>query len=371
LGYAGRFGAGLPRISDGSLLFLQHMLSKRKESDGGTRIGIVFNGSPLFSGGAGSGESEIRRWIIEKDWLEAIVALPDQLFYNTGISTYVWIVTNRKSEKRRGKVQLLNAASFFRKKVLFYWTRSSYFVDEVVSRSTGVSYPAINASEIGSLPFPIISNAKQRRIATFLDAKTAEIDELIALKQQQIALLQQKRMALISRAVTKGLDPHAPMRDSGVAWLGEVPERWEVAQLHYHYSVQLGKMLDTNRITGNHLAPYLRNVDVQWGRINIVDLPQMDFSPQDRVRFQLQKDDLLVCEGGEVGRTAIWNGGIDECYYQKAIHRLRRTRTTDIPQFMYYVMLTAAYIGVFVAEGNPNTIDRLTAEKLGSVPQLP
>lgn len=116
LGFAGRFGAGLPRISDGSLLFLQHMLAKRKENDGGTRIGIVFNGSPLFSGGAGSGESEIRRWIIEKDWLEAIVGLPDQLFYNTGISTYIWIVTNRKSEKRRGKIQLINAASFFRKK---------------------------------------------------------------------------------------------------------------------------------------------------------------------------------------------------------------------------------------------------------------
>jgi type I restriction enzyme M protein len=116
LGYAGRFGAGLPRISDGSLLFLQHMLAKRKGNNGGTRIGVVFNGSPLFSGGAGSGESEIRRWIIEKDWLEAIVALPDQLFYNTGISTYIWIVNNRKRPARRGKVQLLNAVSFFQKK---------------------------------------------------------------------------------------------------------------------------------------------------------------------------------------------------------------------------------------------------------------
>lgn len=115
-GWAGRFGAGLPRISDGSLLFLQHMLAKRKDTDQGSRLAIVFNGSPLFSGGAGSGESEIRRWIIEKDWLEAIIALPDQLFYNTGISTYIWIVTNRKTEERRGKVQLVNAAGFFVKK---------------------------------------------------------------------------------------------------------------------------------------------------------------------------------------------------------------------------------------------------------------
>ncbi len=114
-GYGGRFGSGLPRISDGSLLFLQHMLSKRKEGKEGARIGIVFNGSPLFSGGAGSGESEIRRWIIENDWLEAIVAMPDQLFYNTGISTYIWIVTNRKNEYRKGKIQLVNANGFFHK----------------------------------------------------------------------------------------------------------------------------------------------------------------------------------------------------------------------------------------------------------------
>jgi type I restriction enzyme M protein len=103
-GYEGRFGAGLPRINDGSLLFLQHMLSKmRAPKEGGSRIAIVFNGSPLFTGDAGSGESNIRQWIIENDWLEAVVALPDQLFYNTGISTYIWVLTNRKG-KRKSKV---------------------------------------------------------------------------------------------------------------------------------------------------------------------------------------------------------------------------------------------------------------------------
>lgn len=106
-GMDGRFGAGLPRINDGSLLFLQHMISKMKGS--GSRIAIVFNGSPLFTGSAESGESNIRKWIIENDWLEAVIALPDQLFYNTGISTYIWIVTNQKSDKRKGKVQLINA----------------------------------------------------------------------------------------------------------------------------------------------------------------------------------------------------------------------------------------------------------------------
>lgn len=118
-GYSGRFGPGLPRKNDGSLLFLMHMISKMKpvtaDGEGGSRLAIVFNGSPLFTGAAGSGESEIRRWIIENDWLEAVVGLPDSMFYNTGISTYIWLVTNRKAPQRKGKVQLINGVSYFQK----------------------------------------------------------------------------------------------------------------------------------------------------------------------------------------------------------------------------------------------------------------
>ncbi|WP_411960425.1 N-6 DNA methylase [Pseudomonas mandelii] len=112
LGFAGRFGAGLPRVGDGSLLFLMHLLSKRKPAEqGGTRIGIVLSGSPLFNGGAGSGESEIRRWILENDWLEAIIALPNDLFYNTGIGTYIWVLSNHKDTLRKGQVQLIDATA--------------------------------------------------------------------------------------------------------------------------------------------------------------------------------------------------------------------------------------------------------------------
>lgn len=110
LGFSGRFGAGTPRISDGQLLFLQHMISKMRDDEDGSRIGIVMNGSPLFTGGAGSGESEIRRWMFENDWVEAIVALPTDLFYNTGIQTYIWLLTNRKPANRQGKVQLIDAS---------------------------------------------------------------------------------------------------------------------------------------------------------------------------------------------------------------------------------------------------------------------
>ena len=111
-GFNGRFGAGTPRVNDGALLFLQHMISKFEPVDAkhdGSRLAIVFNGSPLFTGGAGSGESNIRKWIVENDWLEAIVAMPEQMFYNTGIGTYVWIVTNRKKAQRKGKIQLIDA----------------------------------------------------------------------------------------------------------------------------------------------------------------------------------------------------------------------------------------------------------------------
>ncbi|MES2946865.1 MAG: class I SAM-dependent DNA methyltransferase, partial [Pseudomonadota bacterium] len=115
-GFSGRFGPGLPRVSDGSLLFLLHLIAKMRPAvDGGSRFGIVLNGSPLFTGGAGSGESEIRRYVLENDLVEAIIALPTDMFYNTGISTYVWVVSNRKPVARRGKVQLIDASGFWQK----------------------------------------------------------------------------------------------------------------------------------------------------------------------------------------------------------------------------------------------------------------
>jgi type I restriction enzyme M protein len=115
-GFDGRFGPGLPRVSDGSMLFLLHLISKmRPAAEGGSRIGIVLNGSPLFTGGAGSGESEIRRYVLENDLVEAIIGLPTDMFYNTGISTYIWILSNKKPDERKGWVQLIDASSFWQK----------------------------------------------------------------------------------------------------------------------------------------------------------------------------------------------------------------------------------------------------------------
>jgi type I restriction enzyme M protein len=152
-GFEGRFGAGLPRMNDGSFLFLQHMISKMKPpSEGGSRLAIVFNGSPLFTGGAGSGESEIRRWIIENDWLEAVVALPDQLFYNTGISTYFWIVTNRKSPERKGKVQLVDAREHWAKMRKSLGEKRKEISDEQIDHITRLYGEFADGEKVKILP---------------------------------------------------------------------------------------------------------------------------------------------------------------------------------------------------------------------------
>ena len=158
--------------------------------------------------------------------------------------------------------------------------------------------------------------------------------------------------------------PYPDYKESGVQWLGEVPASWDIAPVYARFQVALGKMLDAKRVTGESSGRYLRNVDVQWDAVNIDGLPEMDFPPSDRNRYLLRRGDLLVCEGGEVGRTAIWRGELDECFYQKAIHRVRPWSACDVPRFFYFLMYAMAKRGVFTAGGNPNTIDHLTAVQL-------
>lgn len=164
-GYDGRFGPGLPRVSDGSLLFLMHLLSKmRPLNEGGCRFGIVLNGSPLFTGGAGSGESEIRRYVLENDLVEAIVALPTDMFYNTGISTYVWIISNRKPEARRGKVQLIDASSMWRK----------------MRKSLGSKRKEMSDDHIETVT-KLFGGFTEARLATSFDAEGKEVSRTVVL----------------------------------------------------------------------------------------------------------------------------------------------------------------------------------------------
>lgn len=249
---------------------------------------------------------------------------------------------------------------------LHYLLRSPQYVAGYMQRSKGVRVNQwdLDPDAFSHLKLLLPPLPEQRHIANFLDRKTAQIDALLAEKQRLLELLEEKRTALITRAVTKGLDPDVEMKDSGVEWIGEVPTHWAVAPLYARYEVALGKMLDSKKITGEYLAPYLRNVDVQWHQVNTEGLPEMDFRPSDRQRYRLQPGDLVVCEGGEVGRTAMWRGELEECYYQKAIHRLRPYSDRDLPDFLLFVMDAAAHAEVFVAGSNPNTIDHLTAVQL-------
>lgn len=244
----------------------------------------------------------------------------------------------------------------------FYWlqARRPY----LVSLGYGGGQPNLSQEFLKSIRVPIPSLHEQRYIAAFLDRETAKIDALVAKKERLIELLQEKRAALITQAVTKGLDLDVKMKHSGVEWLGKIPATWKVAPVYTRYKVALGKMLDAKRISGNYLGQYVRNIDVQWDSVNTHDLPQMDFNPEERDRYKLEAGDLLVCEGGDVGRTAIWEGSVGDCFYQKALHRVRPLSNEDIPRFFYYVMYALAKGGVFVAGGNPNTIDHLTAIQL-------
>lgn len=238
------------------------------------------------------------------------------------------------------------------------------FIDRVNAETFGAKMPRADWNTIGNLPIPIPSINEQRSIAQYLDRQTAKIDTLITAKQRLLELLTEKRRALITYAVTRGLNPDAPFYDSGVEWLGEIPSHWEVPPVYARYEVQLGKMLDEKKIRGVHLAPYLRNIDVQWDSINTSNLPEMDFDEDDRSKFRLKTGDILVCEGGEIGRTAIWRNAIDECYYQKALLRLRPVTQNDLPEFFVYVMRMMVEMEIFASQATSSTIKHLPAEVL-------
>lgn len=230
--------------------------------------------------------------------------------------------------------------------------------------ATGVTRFGLSIDAIGRLLLPIPPIDQQDAIADFLDREAEQIDALIAAKERLLEILAEKRLALISHAVTRGLNPDIPFRDSGIPWLGKIPAHWAIPPVYARFDVQLGKMLDEKKIKGTHLAPYLRNVDVQWGSVNTRDLPVMDFDEQDRINYSLNKDDLLVCEGGEIGRCALWQGDIKDCYYQKALHRLRPIHKKDEPRFFLFVMKTLVDAGIFSSEALASTIQHLPAEKL-------
>lgn len=219
----------------------------------------------------------------------------------------------------------------------------------------------LNTDTVGSIVIPVPSPHGALEIVNFLDDKTARIDALIAEKERLATSLEEYRLSAINSAVSTGLSSSPGLSETSDEWFEKIPTHWSFCPLNYRYEIQLGKMLDEKQITGNFLRPYLRNTDVQWGKINVENLPQMDISPNELSRYSVMPGDLMVCEGGDVGRAAIWHGTAGEIAYQKALHRVRPRSQRDLPKFMYYCLFDSAKRGRFSGRGQA-TISHLTAE---------
>lgn len=251
-----------------------------------------------------------------------------------------------------------------------YALREPEFIHEVIGRSVGITYPAINASDLADIPIHVPPLPTQRVIAEYLDRETAHIDALIDTKERLLELLAEKRRALIAHAVTYGLNPNTPMRDSGVEWLGEIPADWEVDLVKRHFQVELGKMLNSSqqRDERGELKPYLRAANVYWDGVWLDDVNEMIFTQDQLERYRLQKGDLLVTEGGvTVGRSTIWQGEIQDCYYQNSLNRARPKGRVP-SKFLYYWLYFLKLNGYIDTITEKSTFAHLTNEKLEVIP---
>lgn len=245
---------------------------------------------------------------------------------------------------------------------LKYVIESNAIQGLIAAAKDGMGVPHLFQRDITRFPIPLPPLNEQRRIADFLDAETARIDQLTSIRERQIELLTERDFASAFNAL-KGGDRTGKRRPSRLAWLGNIPDSWPVLSVGSQFEVKLGKMLNSEQTTGEYLRPYLRNVNVQWGRINTDDLLYMNFPPSERRRYEVLSGDLLICEGGEPGRAATWDGESTEIYYQKALHRVRPNGNSSV-RWLYYCMRAAVYRNVFAAEGNTTTIAHLTGEQL-------
>jgi type I restriction enzyme S subunit len=217
--------------------------------------------------------------------------------------------------------------------------------------------------DLKNLYLPMPSVSEQKAIADYLDRETTRIDALITKKQHMIELLEERFEASVFGHVTYGIDSTVAMREVRQKWVGQIPEHWGMPTVSMNFDLQLGKMLNSESAEGPDQYSYLRNTNVQWDRFDFDDLASMHFSSKDRERCELRVGDVLVCEGGEVGRSAVWTGDLINCFFQKAIHRLR-PRSNANGRFLMYCLRAAAKQSVFSVEGNTSTIVHLTSEQL-------
>ena len=253
----------------------------------------------------------------------------------------------------------------YHSRFLQYLLLSSTYLQELtrVSKWQPPSQFDIGWEQLRAVPIMAPSITSQRAIADYLDTETARIDALITKKQRMIELLKGRFEAAIFQAVTRGVRGARPMRNVNISWLVEVPDEWGTPTVSTNFGLQLGKMLNAEAASGADQFAYVRNVNVQWDRIDVADIATMHFSEADRRRCELRSGDVLICEGGEVGRAAVWANDVSDCYFQKAVHRAR-PRSGANSRFLMYSLRAAAKMNVFAVQGNLSTIVHLTGEQL-------
>jgi type I restriction enzyme S subunit len=247
---------------------------------------------------------------------------------------------------------------------IFRCFQSFSILDQYSSRANGITRFGLTVNAIGEGIFPIPPIEEQLPIIRYIKSETSRLDQLITNKQRLTELLQERRQVLITQAVTKGLDLNVPMKDSGVEWLGKVPVHWQVSKLGYAYDVQLGKMLQNSPKTENDFEiPYLKAQHVQWENVITDDLPKMWVNPTESIQYGVDNGDLLVCEGGEAGRTGIVETINEPTIIQNALHRIRSKKGNKLIPLMH-LMRTIKEFGWFDVICNKATIQHLTREKI-------
>ena len=264
---------------------------------------------------------------------------------------------------------VLTAKEHASAKFLLYAILSENVSRQIDSLVIGSNYPAINSSAVRSLKIPTPPKPEQTKIAEILSTVDRAIEQTEAL----IAKQQRLKTGLMQDLLTRGIDEHGKLRSEQThpfkdSPLGRIPVEWEVKPIGQVFEIQLGKMLSQKAAEGISPFPYLGNKNVQWDRVEATGLQMMDFNGRERSKFELRPGDILVCEGGEVGRTCLWRGEVGNCYYQKAIHRLRPVNNEYLPELFPRFMRWGISRGILADFTSQTSIAHLTQEKLATVP---
>ena len=248
---------------------------------------------------------------------------------------------------------------------LYYRVAADDFVQEVEANSVGVSYPAINPSNLGKLKLSISGTKdEQREIADYLDTKTQTLDKILSAKNHTHTHLSELRQAIITNAVLGAGGTAMNLQDTHIPWIGKIPAHWQVEKIKGVADIVLGKMLQSTEKEGYVLKPYLRAQNIRWEKVDVSGVNEMWFSPNEISQYRLKEGDILVSEGGEVGRAAMWHNELDECYIQNSVNRLRVQKKKILPEYLLYVLESYGQAKVFENTVNRVSIAHLTREKL-------